>query len=105
VTTFTRSLGFRCAGDHWESDSAYLCGFVPMPGIGQAPLRRLPLADPDGGHVTLRFGDETKPENPGHGLSASGMRAWRSQPPSKTLEEVPVGMRTQDTTVVPTDQI
>lgn len=65
MNTFTRSLGFRRAGDHWESDSAQLCGFVPMRGIGQAPLRRLPLADPDGGHVTLRLGDETVPENPG----------------------------------------
>jgi protein-L-isoaspartate(D-aspartate) O-methyltransferase len=65
MNTFTRTLGFRLAGDHWESDSAQLCGFVPMQGIGQAPLRRLPLADPGGGHVTLRPGDETEPEDPG----------------------------------------
>ena len=65
MNTFTRSLGFRGAGDHWESDSAQLCGFVPMQGAGQAPLRRVPLAGPDGGHVTLRLGDETRPEDAG----------------------------------------
>jgi protein-L-isoaspartate(D-aspartate) O-methyltransferase len=65
MNTFTRSLGFRRAGDHWESDSAQLCGFVPMQGTGQAPLRRVPLAGPDGGHVTLRPGDETGPEDAG----------------------------------------
>jgi len=65
MNTFTRSLGFRGAGDHWESDSAQLCGFVPMQGAGQAPLRRVPLAGPDGGHVTLRPGDETGPEDAG----------------------------------------
>jgi protein-L-isoaspartate(D-aspartate) O-methyltransferase len=31
MNTFTRSLGFRRAGDHWESLSAQLCGFVPFP--------------------------------------------------------------------------
>jgi protein-L-isoaspartate(D-aspartate) O-methyltransferase len=65
MNTFTRSLGFRRAGDHWESDSAQLCGFVPMQGAGQAPLRRVPLAGPDGGHVTLCPGDETGPEDAG----------------------------------------
>ena len=65
MNTFTRSLGLRRAGDHWESVSAQLCGFVPMQGMGQAPLRRLPLAGPGGGRVTLRLGDETEPEDPG----------------------------------------
>ncbi len=79
MNTFTRSLGFRRAGDHWQSDSAQLAGFVLMQGIGQAPLRRLPLADPAGGHVTLRFGDETKPENPGllrGALETGPVTAW-----------------------------
>ncbi|MGH3251505.1 MAG: hypothetical protein ACRDOI_35580 [Trebonia sp.] len=30
MNTFTRSLGFRGAGDHWVSDSAQLCGFVTL---------------------------------------------------------------------------
>ena len=64
MNTFTRSLGLRRVGDHWESDSAQLCGFVQMRGIGEAPLRRVSLADPAGGHVVLRLGDETEPENP-----------------------------------------
>ena len=63
MNTFTRSLGFCRAGDHWQSDSAQLAGFVLMQGIGQAPLRRLALADPAGGHVTLRLGDEARLEH------------------------------------------
>jgi protein-L-isoaspartate(D-aspartate) O-methyltransferase len=65
MNSFTRTLGFVRVGDHWQSDSAQLAGFVLMQGIGQAPLQRLQLADPAGGHVTLRFGDETGPENRG----------------------------------------
>jgi protein-L-isoaspartate(D-aspartate) O-methyltransferase len=79
MNTFTRSLGFRLAGDHWQSDSAQLAGFVLMQGIGQAPVRRLALADPAGGHVTLRLGDETKLENPGQlaqALEAEPVTAW-----------------------------
>jgi protein-L-isoaspartate(D-aspartate) O-methyltransferase len=63
MNTFTRTLGFRRAGDHWQSDSAQLAGFVLMQGIGQAPVRLFRLADPAGGHITLRLGDETDPEN------------------------------------------
>ncbi len=79
MNTFTRSLGFRRAEDHWQSDSAQLAGFVLMQGIGQAPSRRLALADPAGGHVTLRFGDETEPENPGlldGALETRPVTAW-----------------------------
>jgi protein-L-isoaspartate(D-aspartate) O-methyltransferase len=65
MNTFTRSLGFRRSGDHWKSASAQLCGFVPMQGIGQAPVRRLSLADPGGGHIILRLGDQTEPDGPG----------------------------------------
>jgi protein-L-isoaspartate(D-aspartate) O-methyltransferase len=65
MNTFTRSLGLRRAGDHWKSASAQLCGFVPMQGIGQAPVRRLSLADPGGGHMILRLGDQTELDGPG----------------------------------------
>jgi protein-L-isoaspartate(D-aspartate) O-methyltransferase len=79
MNTFTRSLGVQRAGDHWQSDSAQLCGFVPMQGIGQAPQRRVRLAGPDGGHVTLRLGDGTEPENPGlldGALAAEPVTVW-----------------------------
>jgi protein-L-isoaspartate(D-aspartate) O-methyltransferase len=59
MNTFTRSLGLRRAAGHWESASAQLCGFVPFQGLGAAPVRKLPLAGPGGGQVTLRLGDET----------------------------------------------
>jgi protein-L-isoaspartate(D-aspartate) O-methyltransferase len=79
MNAFSRSRGLRRAGDHWQSDSAQLAGFVPMQGIGQAPLRRLKLADPAGGHVALRFGDETRPENPAlldRALEAEPVTVW-----------------------------
>lgn len=62
MNTFTRSLGLRHSGNHWESESAQLCGFVPFRGIGAVVPWTLQLADPGGGHVTFRF--ETEPDNP-----------------------------------------
>ena len=64
MNTFTRSLAFRRAGEHWASTSAQLCGFVPMQGLGARAERRLALDDPAGGQVTLLF-DETEPDDPG----------------------------------------
>src|SRR3954452_7152738 len=50
---------------------------------GTCPRRggtqRAPLAGPDGGHVTLRLGDETEPENPGAldgALETGPVTAW-----------------------------
>lgn len=79
MNTFTRSLALRRSGNHWESDSAQLCGFVPFRGIGQAPVQRLTLADPAGGTITVRLGDDTRPENPGllnGALETGPVTAW-----------------------------
>jgi protein-L-isoaspartate(D-aspartate) O-methyltransferase len=65
ISTFTRSLGLRRAGNHWESTSAQLCGFVPFQGPGAAPVRTHSLTDPRGGHVTLRLGDQAGPDDLG----------------------------------------
>jgi protein-L-isoaspartate(D-aspartate) O-methyltransferase len=78
MNTFTRSLGLRRAGDHWQSESAQLCGFVPFQGIGAQPVYRLPLADPDGGHAVLRF-EETGLDSPGlldRALFSEPVTAW-----------------------------
>ncbi|OHV64177.1 methyltransferase, FxLD system [Pseudofrankia sp. BMG5.36] len=78
MNTFTRSLAFRRAGEHWTSTSAQLCGFVPMQGLGARMERRLPLRDPAGGHVTLLF-DETELDDPSllEGALESGpVKAW-----------------------------
>lgn len=74
----TRSLALVRDGDHWQGVSAEVCGFVPMQGIGAAPEPVVRLSDPRGGHVELRFEQET-PEDPGlleGALSAGPVAEW-----------------------------
>lgn len=51
----TRSIGFRCEGEHLVSTSAEVCGFVPMQGSGAHDERVFLLPDAHGHHVKLRF--------------------------------------------------
>jgi protein-L-isoaspartate(D-aspartate) O-methyltransferase len=57
----TRSVAFHRDGDHLVSESAEVCGFVPMQGGGQHQERVVELPDANGHHVQLRF-DEAVPE-------------------------------------------
>jgi protein-L-isoaspartate(D-aspartate) O-methyltransferase len=79
MNTFTRVLGLRNAGDHWESTSAQLSGFVPFRGLGAAPERKVSLMDPRGGRVTLRLGDQTDLADPAQldtALHGEPVTAW-----------------------------
>ncbi|UJW32459.1 methyltransferase, FxLD system [Saccharothrix sp. AJ9571] len=51
----TRVIGFRRDGDHLESTSAEVAGFVPMQGDGARDERVFLLPDRNGHHVKLRF--------------------------------------------------
>lgn len=57
MNSVARAIGFWAAGDHWQSASAQVCGFVPMQGAGARPERVFTLPHPDGGRVVLRFED------------------------------------------------
>ncbi|MCD0449050.1 methyltransferase, FxLD system [Actinocorallia sp. API 0066] len=60
----TRSVGFARVGDHFESTSLEVCGFVPMQGDGAHNERLFELRDPRGGIVKLSF-DTTAPKDMG----------------------------------------
>lgn len=51
----TRTIGFRRSGDHLESTSIEVAGFVPMQGAGRHPERVFLLTDANGKQVKLRF--------------------------------------------------
>lgn len=53
----TRSIAFRRTGDHLESTSAEVCGFVAMQGTGAHDERVFLLPDAQGRNVKLRFDD------------------------------------------------
>jgi protein-L-isoaspartate(D-aspartate) O-methyltransferase len=59
----TRSIAFRRIGDHLESTSAEVCGFVPIQGIGQHTDTVHTLRDADGRCLRLRF-DTGTPADP-----------------------------------------
>lgn len=58
----TRSLGMQPVGDHLESTSAEVCGFVPMQGAGAHTERTFRLPDGHGHALVLRF-DSNAPED------------------------------------------
>jgi len=61
----TRSIAFRRTGNHLESTSADVCGFVPIQGSGEHNEHVILLPERDGRHVRLRFDDPTcVPDNP-----------------------------------------
>lgn len=53
----TRSIAFRREADHLVSESAEVCGFVPMQGTGKHKERVFELPDANSHHVRLRFDD------------------------------------------------
>ncbi len=55
MNNVTRSIAFRRVGDHLESTSLEVCGFVPMQGDGEHQERVFELPDPRGGVVKLQF--------------------------------------------------
>jgi protein-L-isoaspartate(D-aspartate) O-methyltransferase len=55
MNNVTRSIAFRRVGDHLESTSLEVCGFVPMQGDGEHHERVFALPDPRGGTVRLQF--------------------------------------------------
>jgi protein-L-isoaspartate(D-aspartate) O-methyltransferase len=57
MNSVSRSIGFSASGDHWQSASAQVCGFVPIQGIGARPEQTFRLPHPGGGSVVLRFED------------------------------------------------
>ncbi len=58
----TRVIGFRREGDHLESTSSEVAGFVPMQGEGARDERVFLLPDRNGHHVKLRFEGDVPPE-------------------------------------------
>jgi protein-L-isoaspartate(D-aspartate) O-methyltransferase len=54
MRSLTRSITFQWEGDHLVSQSAQVCGFVPMQGAGTHTERLLPLR---GKEIGLRFDD------------------------------------------------
>jgi protein-L-isoaspartate(D-aspartate) O-methyltransferase len=78
MNSVTRSIGFRESGDHWQSTSAQVCGFVPIQGIGARPERAFTLPYPDEGQVVLRFEDGAPGtlEIPGDVLGTEAAAEW-----------------------------
>lgn len=60
----TRTIAFRRDGDHLESTSSEVAGFVPIQGDGARPEHILHLPDRHGRYVNLRF-DQDPPTDPG----------------------------------------
>lgn len=57
----TRSLGLWPRGDHWQSQSMEVCGFVPVQGALAREPALLYLEHPGGGRVELSFEDRLPP--------------------------------------------
>ena len=78
LNTLSRSVSFRRAEDHLESESWEMCGFVPMRGVGGREEPCVNLPGPAGGHVSLRF-DQSLPADPGRlggALASEEVTAW-----------------------------
>jgi protein-L-isoaspartate(D-aspartate) O-methyltransferase len=74
----TRSMALRRDGGHWRSTSAEMCGFVAFQGAGAHKEQAVRLADPAGGHVTLRFDREAPGEQAvlAKALESGPVTAW-----------------------------
>jgi protein-L-isoaspartate(D-aspartate) O-methyltransferase len=78
MNNVTRSVAFRRVGDHLESTSLEVCGFVPMQGEGEHNERVFELPDPHGGTVKLQFDVTPKDLSPLDGVLAKSRTELRS---------------------------
>ncbi|GAA0956197.1 methyltransferase, FxLD system [Actinocorallia libanotica] len=78
MNNVTRSIAFGRVGDHLESTSLEVCGFVPMQGDGEHHERVFELPDPRGGAVKLQFDVTPKDLSPLDGVLAKPRTELRS---------------------------
>jgi protein-L-isoaspartate(D-aspartate) O-methyltransferase len=93
----TRSLALIRCGDRLDATSAFLCGFVPMQGVGDDPEQRIPL---DRDVVVLRVDDDSTQVNRA-ALSAAldrpRVEAWSpvTAPPGVSFESLLLWLASQ----------